>query len=386
MTMNSRNGSLPPRRGGNEPPKRKSSAAPPARRGAGATGRPGGSVPRNTGKGGSGKKKGKAGRKGGASRFFKRLLAVLLVVLLAFIGYFVYLYMKLENGIHDTGVDKPVPPGQSAKVKPLTMLLLGTDYRPEHPSYLTDVVMVAALNPETKSATVVSLPRDTYIELDGYKRNKLNEYYPRFRAREKDGGIPANEEIKTMMGKYLGVDVDYVTMLNFQAFRDVVDELDGIKVDVGYDMCYVDNADGTNINLKKGSQTLDGKKALDYVRYRKSNCSPKTAGSDDFDRNKRQNEVMHAMMDRMQSFNGLLKIGSVLDAVDGNLQMDLEGDQLKALVSTYWNIPRENVEFKPVTGTWKSPYVYINQEELNAAKQSLQDRLSGKAAPAAPAE
>ena len=81
-----------------------------------------------------------------------------------------------------SGIDKPVAPGQSAKEKPITVLLLGTDHRPETGTYLTDVVMVATMHPETNTSTLVSLPRDTLIELDGYKATKLNAYYPRFKA------------------------------------------------------------------------------------------------------------------------------------------------------------------------------------------------------------
>ncbi|WP_025699241.1 LCP family protein, partial [Paenibacillus forsythiae] len=266
--------------------------------------------------------------------------------------------------------------------KPLTVLLLGTDYRPEHKSYLTDVIMVVSLNPQTESATIVSLPRDTYMELDGYKRTKINAFYSRFKDKEDTSGISAEDEMKTMMGKYLGVPIDYVTVLNFQAFREVVDELGGVKVNISEDMCYTDSVDGTDINLKKGPAELGGDDALDYVRYRKSNCKPKTNPSDDFDRNRRQSEVLHSLMDQMQSLGGAVKIGGVLDAINDNMKTDIEKDQIRNLIAAYWKMSKENVEFKPVTGTWSSPYVYINEETLDAAKQSLRNRLAG-AAPAA---
>jgi len=319
-------------------------------------------------------------KKGFFARLGKAILILIIIAVLVVVGYFTYLYLKLDRGVLDTGVDKPVAPEQSAKVKPLTMLLLGTDNRPKHPSSLTDVIMVVSLNPVTNSATVVSLPRDTYVELDGYKKDKINAYYSRFKKREKTSGIKAEDEMKTMMGKYLDVNVDYVTILDFQAFRDTVDALNGVNVNISDDMCYTDSVDGTDINLTKGPAKLNGDKALDYVRYRKSNCEPKTKGSDDFDRNKRQNEVLHSMIDKMHSLGGVIKIGGVLDAVDQNMKTDIERDQLKDMISTYYKISKDNVEFKPVTGTWRSPYVYINAEELDAAKQSLHDRLEDQPA------
>lgn len=307
----------------------------------------------------------------------RMLLILLLIAILAVLGYAGYLYWKLDQG--SFGVDQPVQAGQSASEKPITMLLLGTDNRPKHPSNLTDVIMVVALNPKTQSATVVSLPRDTYVELSGYKKTKINEFYARFKGKEKTSGILAEDEMKTMMGKYLGIEVDYATVLDFQGFRDIVDELGGVDVNISEDMCYTDSVDGTDINLTQGPARLDGGDALDYVRYRKSNCSPKTKASDDFDRNKRQNEVLNSLIGQMQSLGGVLKIGKVLDAVDDNMTTDIENAQIKNMISAYWKISKENVEFKPVTGTWRSPYVYINNEELDAAKKSLQDRIAGAA-------
>ncbi|WP_438492342.1 LCP family protein [Paenibacillus sp. IHBB 3054] len=320
-----------------------------------------------------GKKKAK--KRGFAARLGKMLLIILLVAILAVLGYVGFLYYKFEQG--GFGVDQPVQDSQLASSKPLTMLLLGTDNRPKHPSNLTDVIMVAALNPKTHSATIVSLPRDTYVELSGYKKTKINAFYPRFKSKEKTSGILAEDEMKTMMSKYLDIDVDYVTVLDFQGFRDIVDEFDGVDVNISADMCYTDSVDGTDINLKKGPAKLDGDEALDYVRYRKSNCSPRTQASDDFDRNKRQNEVLNGLVGQMQSLGGVLKIGKVFDAVGDNMQSDIENAQIKSLISTYWKISKENIEFVPVTGTWRSPYVYINDKELEAAKKSLQDRIAG---------
>ncbi|NJJ41060.1 LCP family protein [Paenibacillus apii] len=358
--MSTKNGSLPPRSRGQR----------------GGSGRPGGPASKNPVR----KKK----KPGFMSRLGRMMLTLVLISALVVIGYLLYLYYKLDSGVLDTGVNQPVAAGNSAKVKPLTMLLLGTDYRPEHKSYLTDVIMVVTLNPQTKSATIVSLPRDTYMELDGYRRTKINEYYTRFKGKEDTSGISAEDEMKTMMGKYLDVNIDYVTILNFQAFRKAVDELGGVKVNISEDMCYTDSVDGTDINLKQGPAKLDGDNALDYVRYRKSNCDPKTKPSDDFDRNRRQSEVLHSLMDQMQSLGGVVKIGGVLDAINDNMQTDLEKDQIKNMIAAYWQMSKNNVEFRPVTGTWRSPYVYINEEELDAAKRSLKDRLSG-AAPTASA-
>lgn len=319
----------------------------------------------------------KAGKSVG-KKIFNFFITIVIICVLLIGGYIGYLYMQFNQVIDDKGSKKVVAPEASAKVKPITILLLGTDYRPETKTNLSDVMMVATLNPETKSATMVSLPRDTRVNLDGYKVNKANAYYPIFLRQERDSGKKAKDQMKEMMSKYFDIKVDYVMVLNFQGFRDIVDALGGIDIDVDMDMCYVDKADGTNINLKKGEQHLEGKEALDYVRYRKTNCKPPTKGSDDISRNQRQNEVLHEILAQAKSFNGLFGAGKVLEAVGDNMSTDFESQQMKDMIKTYWNISKENVKYIPMTGTWKSPYIYLSDKELAEAKQALQDELKGK--------
>ncbi|MFB5759292.1 LCP family protein [Paenibacillus medicaginis] len=326
-------------------------------------------------------KKQKAKKKRSFLKSFMVFVLFLLIVGLVAGGLYAYYIGRQVEAVLDTGIDKEVPKTELAEAKPLTMLLLGTDYRPEHQTYLSDVVMIATLNPNTKSATLVSLPRDTKIELDGYHSRKLNEYYPIFKSREKSSDISAEDEMKTMISKYMNIDIDYVSAINFQGFRDIVDELGGVNVTVDKNMCYRDSADGTNINLTAGDKHLSGDEALDFVRYRKSNCSPKTAPSDDFDRNKRQNQVLRSLIDQMQSFGGIAKLGNVIKAVDNNLTTDIESQQMKNMLSTYWNISKDEVKYQPVGGTWRSPYVYINEDELDEARQALRDEEAGVPAP-----
>ncbi|MFD1176030.1 LCP family protein [Paenibacillus puldeungensis] len=343
---------------------------------------PRGQIPTRSSKGPS--KKGK--KSSGFKKFLKVMLTLIIIAVIGVGLYGGYLLYTADKVIDATGTSGDVPAEKSAKVKPLTMLLLGTDYRPETGTHLSDVIMVISMNPETKSATVVSLPRDTKLDMDGYKTNKINAFYPNFLAAEKKTGTSAKQEMKTMMSKFFDLQIDYVTVVNFQGFRDVVNALGGVDVNVDANMCYRDRADGTDINLKAGAQHLKGEEALGYVRYRKSNCRPRTKGSDDFSRNKRQNEVLHALIDQAKSLDGVMGAGKVIESVGKNMETDLESQQMKNIISAYWNISKENVAFMPVTGTWRSPYVYLNDDELDKAKQALKDEIAGIKPAAAQAE
>ncbi|WP_223299249.1 LCP family protein [Paenibacillus darwinianus] len=275
-----------------------------------------------------------------------------------------------------------VPKDQSVRVKPTAMLLLGLDHRNETRSMNTDVLMVAAFNPKTKSAVVVSIPRDTLIQLDGYSSRKANQYYNRFMiaAREQDGltGIAAETEarndVKEMFGRYFDIPVQYSTVINFKGFSDVVDALGGVEVNVDMDMRYRDMADGTDIDLKAGLQELNGNQALDFVRYRKSNDG--TQESSDFERNQRQSQVLAALADKVKTLSVAAKLGSVIEAVGNNMTMDMPSKEIEALMSTYFGISKENIQFIPLEGTWRSPYVYVDEATLSEAKSALQAKLA----------
>ncbi|GGN96655.1 LCP family protein [Saccharibacillus kuerlensis] len=363
-----RGGGLPPRSSGG---RGRSASDTPARRSTAAS---------TGGSGGGGRRPAVKRKKSGAKRFWKAFAIVVILLLVGVGVYLGWVYQKSQL------IGTAGEPEKPASTQPIAMAILGSDFREETGSNLTDVVMVAAMNPKTNTATVVSLPRDTRIELDGYKVRKVNAYYPAFLAQEKKGEGNAEEAIKRMLGKYFDIPLDYVTVVNFQSLKDIVDAVGGIDVDVTMDMCYKDTADGTDINLKAGPQKLDGKNALDYVRYRKTNCNPPTKPSDDFSRNQRQQQVIGAIMDKLQTFNAVTKSGSLIEAVADNTKTDLENKQIFNLVRTYWDIPRENISYPKLAGSWRSPFVYINDSELSAAKQALKDELAGKHQPAAPVE
>jgi len=330
-------------------------------------------------------RKSKPARKGRRPRIWLRLFFSLLGAAIIFLAAFAgYLYVQTQSAIRDIADQSgaEVASADRAQVKPLGFLLLGLDSRKETGSLNTDVMMVAALNPNTKTATVVTIPRDSLLGLDGYKREKANAYYAGFlryaqtteKLKGEDAKQYAREKTREMYEKFFGVDLDYTAVINFQGFADVVDALGGIDVYVDQDMRYVDHADGTNINLKKGEQTLTGQQALDFVRYRKSNDG--TRQSSDFERNDRQSRVLGAILDKLKSLDGVARLGNVIAAVGGNMRTDIPEAQIQNLMKTYFGLSRDHVRFIALEGTWRSPYVYLDDAKLEEAKLALKEELA----------
>jgi LCP family protein required for cell wall assembly len=299
----------------------------------------------------------------------------LFVLLLGFIGgsgYAGYLYYQYDKMLDKTSIPdtkEEIPDPLSAKSKPMAILLLGLDTRGETGSLNTDAIMVAALHPGRKSATIVSIPRDTFLKPEGYRGRKANAFYSlAVRYAEQP-----EQEIKNIFGNYLDIPIDYVSIVHFKTFEDIIDRLGGISVDVDMDMRYVDNADGTDINLTKGFQKLDGKHALDFVRYRQSNRG--TEPSSDFQRNERQQKVIAAVVDQMKSVTAPFKIGGIFEAIGDNIKTDIQKKQLKSFIRTYLGISNDNIEYIPLQAEWRSPYSYIQPNDLENAQKKLQEQL-----------
>jgi LCP family protein required for cell wall assembly len=324
---------------------------------------------------------------------FKGVLIVMLVALIAMIGYGVYLWNEAQKTLIEIGTDEVVKPEERASKKPISLLLLGTDYREELRSANTDVIMVATLNPNSKTATLVSIPRDTRIDPEGLKPNKANSFYATYLyAKLKEAPEDRDErqsyamdKIKGLYSNYLDIPIDYVSIVDFKTFSDVVEAYNGLTIDVDQNMCYKDNADGTDINLREGVQDLDGKEALDFVRYRKSSagCSPRTEPSDDFSRNARQQQVISKLLDKMKTPEGLLKVGSVFNAVSTNVKTDIPSLQIEDMIKTYIRINNDKIDYIHLEGDWDGKYVQLTPEDVDEASEQLKNQLLPEGPPPA---
>ena len=265
-----------------------------------------------------------------------------------------------------------VPKEELAREKPLAVLLLGVDSRPGIGGLNTDVIMVAALNPDNRDAVVVSIPRDTYVQVPGWRAQKANAFYAIAYDRDDIAGTLA--QVREVFGAFLDIPIDYAVVVNFDAFVRIVDAVGGVEVYVDQDMRYHDPTDGTNINLQKGRQVLDGKKALDFVRYRHSN-SGETRESNDFERNRRQQEGLAALAGKLKSAGALLKVNEFLDALGDNVRTDLPRRQMDSLIGTYGGLRPDRLVPIMLQGTWRSPYVYADEAQLNEIRAMLREQL-----------
>jgi len=305
--------------------------------------------------------------------------------LIAMGAYAGYLLKKTDSAIKHIAADpKPTQnTGQSnnnepewteedsKELKPMTFLLAGIDSRDGSGGTInTDVLMLASYNPDTRSANLLSIPRDLRVETKSGAVHKANYYYANNFIKDK---TTVMENTKQFFEELFDVPINYMVTIDFDGLRQIVDAVGGLDIDVDMDMRYVDTADKTNINLSKGMQHLDGKLTLDFVRYRKSNQG--TAESTDLARNMRQQQVLGKVLDKLASFEGVTQWGKVLEIVGNNVKTDISEDILRKWIFNFRSLKPETLKFLPLEGDWKSPYIFVKKDQLTEALGNLRKEV-----------
>lgn len=299
-------------------------------------------------------------------RVVSTILFVVLFTVLTAGGYGAFLYSKAQSVIDDSYKpldrqsdkrDKQVNPD----VDNISVLFVGIDdseARNFESASRTDALMLATLNEKDKSIKLLSIPRDSlvYIPSKGYE-DKINHAYGK-------GGITSTIET---VEELLDVPVDYYVQMNFEAFIDVVDALDGIEVEVPFELREKDSTDRNGaVYLKPGLQTLDGEEALALARTRKLD--------NDIERGKRQQEILKSIMKKAASAKSITKYSDVMEAVGDNMQTDLSFSEMKALIDYATAGSSLDVETMSLLGADATiDGVYYYQLDEEALQQTILD-------------
>jgi len=240
----------------------------------------------------------------------------------------------------------------------VNILVLGIDQRPgEKGPWRTDTMIVVSVDPLSKSAGLLSIPRDLWVELPGYGMERINTAYVMGDLNKCPGGGPALAK-KTVQYN-LGEPIHYYLRVNFVAFQQIVDLIGGVDLYVEReinDPFYPDMNYGYEpLRIPAGWQHMDGTLALKYARTRH-------AGSD-FDRMHRQQQVMLAVRDKVMNLGLLPKLlpraPEIAKALGGSIQTDLTLDQLVRLAQLGSEIDRAHIRTASIdetmTNGWTTP-------------------------------
>ena len=265
--------------------------------------------------------------------FFRGFFLTLLIVFIGGVALHFYTTMgddsEAKNWISDL---------QNSNEK-FQVLLIGVDSLDSKKAKNTrsDVMMVLDIDGEKKTASLISLPRDSRVKIKDHGKTKLNHAYAYGKA---------DLALETV-NKNFDLDIPYYIVVDYAFVKDVVNIVDGIDVDVPMDMDYEDpSADPPlSIHLKEGHQHLNGDQAMQFLRFRKGYKNA------DLDRVKAQQAFMAAFVDKVKSSKGILHAPSLLVSYLDNTTSNMPLSKVSRMGLTMLSVGQENLETATIPGT-----------------------------------
>ena len=266
------------------------------------------------------------------------------------------------------GVGTPMPEGTPAPQAPrfeasqldvpewsskerVNIILLGTDRRDNEPDVTrTDTLLIVSIDPVTKSAGVLSLPRDLWVNIPGYGFERVNTAFEIGEFQKKGGG-PALLR-KTIEG-LLGVPIHHYALVGFTGFRKVVDQLGGVVVDVERpfrdDEFPQGNYGTRRIIFQTGLQVLDGETALWFVRSRHADS--------DFGRNRRQRQFLLAVRQQALQLNMITKAPAMLSSIMESVRTDLRTTEILSLARVAKDVETSRLVSRAIDESMVNPWM-----------------------------
>lgn len=235
----------------------------------------------------------------------------------------IFAYQKF-GGSETSGIFKPSTPSGSQEEEPsnelermvkegkrINVLVIGVD------GGRSDTLMLLSYDPKNKLGDIVSVPRDTYFHVEGKDAADLRKINAVFGFKNDDGGSAG---VAKAVSTLLGVPVHHYVKMDYEAVEEVVNVVKGVEIDVPFNMNYDDPyADPPlHIHFKKGVQTLNGKQAVEYLRWRKNNGSE---GQGDLPRIGRQQEFVITLAKKAVGLKLPMVIKTVFDYLETDMNL-----------------------------------------------------------------
>ena len=241
--------------------------------------------------------------------------------------------------------------------EPFTILLMGIDSTDE---ILTknaiangDTLILITFNPKTLNATMLSIPRDSYVPIScwsGHPENKITH-----------AAAYGNDCMINTIQDYLDVNIDYYAKINFKGLVKLVDAVGGVEVDVPKTLCTDDSSRGGQVCIKPGRQVLNGEQALVFARNRKQ------LANGDFGRAQHQQEIIMALINKMKTVKDVSTFMDILNTVSNSLDTNLTTKQ----ILSFYNIAKDII--KKGLSSEDADLVNIQQLFLDGTGQMIYD-------------
>ena len=298
-------------------------------------------------------------------KIFAIIFGIILVLFLAVVGMGAKLYWDVSKSMDKTY--ETVERSKKSQVnlnnkEPFSVLLLvidtGDDGRVEQGR--SDTTIVATVNPRDKQTTLVSLARDTYVDIPGQgKQDKLNHAYAF------GGASLAMDTVEN----YLNIPINHYVSINMAGLKELVNAVGGIEVNNNLTF----SQDGYDFTI--GKISLDGEQALSYSRMRYEDPNG------DYGRQERQRKVIEGIVQKVLSLNSVSNYQEILTAVSDNMKTDLSFDDMKKIAldyrSAFGKVKQDQLQG---TGFMQDGVSYqrVDEQELTRVQQELKNQLNTK--------
>ncbi|MBO0442885.1 LCP family protein [Vagococcus fluvialis] len=292
------------------------------------------------------------------------LLSVLLLIILGTGAFLAKTYFDVKSTASKVSqkVEGREATTSVAEGKPFSVLLLGLDTGDFGRDDIgrSDTILVATVNPNENKTSLISIPRDTRMEMVGHG------------TVEKAAHAYAYGQEKMAMDsieKFLDITLDHYAWINMQGLKDLVDAVDGVVVENKFEF------QQEGFTFPAGKTALNGEQALAYTRMRYEDPNG------DYGRQVRQQDVIKGIADKSLSFSGVTKYKQILNAIESNMKTDLEPDEMFKIAKDYRN-SFTTIDQETLHGNGEMideiSYQIIPDEELARVQLLLDQQLGRK--------
>lgn len=262
-----------------------------------------------------------------ARRLKKGRVAILIAVVIFVIAGITYAFFSRDR---HTGAGLTSP----AKGK-INLLVLGVDERDDDAGR-SDTSFVITIDTDDPKVTMLSIPRDSWVKIPGHGWDKINHAY----------GFGSTKLSKASIENLLGIPIDYTIVVNFNGFVRMIDAVGGVTIDVDKRMKYSDPYDddgGLYIDLQPGVQKLNGKTAIEYVRYRDE--------EGDIGRVVRQQKFVKALMKEFTKPQLFTRLPELVKQFSTAVRTDMPINEMLKLIPFVKDAAKSGLEAEWVSGT-----------------------------------
>ncbi|MGQ9845754.1 MAG: LCP family protein [Caldisericia bacterium] len=260
------------------------------------------------------------------NKIITTILIILIVFILSFVGYIYYILSSVSPNVNKND-ENYLPAKEMDWNKKINILLVGIDARYEDEMSRSDTNLLLSIDPKNKKIVIISLPRDTFVELPGYEGSQKLAHAHSY------GGVPLL--IKTVEN-LLGIEIPFYVEVNFEGFTKMIDMIGGVTIDVEKDMNYESYLGDVKIHLKKGLQHLNGEKALMYVRFRMDETG-------DIGRMERQQKFLKALIEQSLKIENTIRLQKVLIELKNWVKTNLDPWQIIKLGVLFKTIESDDI-------------------------------------------